>query len=169
MTAGLVAQSEVVRLLREHDGAQRTVAAALGLNPVTVGRIAKAEGYMYPKAQSSARARSGRVLRQSERQFQAQVVDLATRLGWRPYHTWISIHSAAGFPDLVLVRAPRVIFAELKRDGASPTAAQEAWIAELRQCPGVEVHVWRPADFEAIVACLRGGTVVAGITSESEG
>jgi hypothetical protein len=93
---------------------------------------------------------------QSEKGFQAQVEQLAKLHRWRCYHTRFSMRSAAGFPDLVLVRGPRLIFAELKAEGQEPTAAQEAWLAALRRVPGCEVHVWRPGDWQSIVATLQG-------------
>jgi VRR-NUC domain len=86
---------------------------------------------------------------QSEASFQQQVYDAARALGWHAYHTWDSRHSAAGFPDLVLVRRPWLIVAELKRDGEHPSAAQQVWLDELAAC-GIETHVWHPADWPAI-------------------
>lgn len=91
----------------------------------------------------------------SEKQFLQQVRDLARLFGWLEYHTWNSLHSTAGFPDLVLVRPPRVIFAELKAERGRLTLAQQAWLDALRQCEGVEVYLWRPADLEQIVRVLR--------------
>ena len=82
----------------------------------------------------------------SERAFQRQVAELAELTGWRVYHTYDSRRSSPGFPDLVLVRAPRVIFAELKRERGRVTAAQREWADELGQCPGVEYYLWRPGD-----------------------
>ena len=35
------------------------------------------------------------------------------------------------------------------------SVAQNAWLEALEAC-GLEVHVWRPADWEAIVARLQG-------------
>jgi VRR-NUC domain len=94
----------------------------------------------------------------SEAQFQAQVVKLAELYSWRWYHTLRSKGSAAGFPDLVLVRArhpkPRVIFAEIKADRTPVTDDQRAWIDELRACD-VEVYIWRPKHFERIEKLLR--------------
>jgi len=92
--------------------------------------------------------------RLTERAFMAQVVRLATLLHWRAYHTHDSRHSSAGFPDLVLVRRPRVIFAELKSDRGRCTPEQRAWLAELAEC-SVEVTLWRPSDWEEIERCLR--------------
>jgi hypothetical protein len=94
----------------------------------------------------------------SEKAFQASVERLAKLYGWRYYHTWRSIRSVAGFPDLVLCRARdrRVIFAELKRDGKRPTAAQQEWIDDLRSVGRpVECYVWRPADLQAIAEILQ--------------
>lgn len=90
----------------------------------------------------------------TEKRWMAQVIALARMLGYRVYHTWDSRHSQGGFPDLVLVRRPRVIFAELKREDGRVTREQQAWIDELRAC-GQEVHIWRPSDLETIVRVLR--------------
>ena len=42
----------------------------------------------------------------SERAFQTAVLELAQVTGWRSYHPHDSRRSAAGYPDLTLVRAP---------------------------------------------------------------
>jgi hypothetical protein len=91
--------------------------------------------------------------RQTERQFQQQVYDLARLLGWLAYHALRSEHSAAGFPDLIMARHPRIIAAELKRDGEAPTDDQRVWLAELKAC-GLETYVWRPADWPTITRIL---------------
>jgi hypothetical protein len=85
------------------------------------------------------------------------VVDLARLKGWLVYHTHDSRHSAAGFPDLVLVRRGRLIFAELKRNATTErakarqvTADQAAWLAALGDVDGAEVHLWRPVDWSAV-------------------
>jgi hypothetical protein len=90
----------------------------------------------------------------TEKQFEAQVRQLARLCGWLCYHTWRSIHSPAGFPDLVLLRGQRLVFAELKTARGRLTAAQQQWLEALRQTPA-EVYVWRPDDWDAIVACLN--------------
>jgi hypothetical protein len=96
--------------------------------------------------------------KQTERSFQTQVVKLAELLGWRCYHTLRSEGSAAGFPDLVLVRArhpkPRVIFAELKADRGRLTDDQRAWLLELR-ASGQEAYLWRPSSWSAVEKLLR--------------
>ena len=87
------------------------------------------------------------------------VTDLAESLGWRTYHTWRSTHSAAGFPDLTMVRAGRLIFAELKSDraGAKATTDQLAWLNDLDECAGVEAYLWWPGDLQKIADILSRG------------
>ena len=89
-----------------------------------------------------------------EEQFQKSVVDAAKRTGWLCYHTYRSDRSQAGFPDLVMVKPPRVIFAELKRQEGKPKPEQERWLETLGQCDGVEVYLWRPGDMDALVKVL---------------
>ena len=101
----------------------------------------------------------------TERDFQRAVVELARITGWRVHHTrpaltrageWRTpIQGDAGFPDLVLCRPPRVIFAELKRNGARPTPQQQGWLDALSACTGVECYLWTPADWERVVETLR--------------
>ena len=101
----------------------------------------------------------------SERDFQQAVVELARLCGWLVHHTrpaltqrgrWLTpIQGDAGFPDLVLCRPPRVIFAELKRNGARPTPQQQGWLDALSACAGVEVYLWTPADCQQIVETLQ--------------
>jgi hypothetical protein len=91
----------------------------------------------------------------TERDLTGYVRDLARTFGWRRYHTWLAKHSAAGFPDEVLVRPPRLVFAELKSERGTLKPEQEAWLEELRQVPGVEAYCWRPADMDEIAQVLR--------------
>ncbi len=92
---------------------------------------------------------------QPEAQFQTSVVNLARIFHWRAYHTRDSRGSAAGFPDLVLVRRPRVIFAELKSAKGTLTIDQVAWLDDLERCSGVETYVWRPGGMQQIAEVLR--------------
>jgi hypothetical protein len=91
----------------------------------------------------------------TERDLTAYVRDVAKAFGWRRYHTWLSKHSPAGFPDEVLLRPPRLVFAELKSERGKLSAEQEAWLADLRKLPGVEVYQWRPEDMDEIAEVLR--------------
>ena len=96
----------------------------------------------------------GTVVCIGEKPFMAQVVKLARLRAWRVYHTHDSRRSAAGFPDLVLCRPPRLIFAELKSEKAKPTIEQVAWLDALSGT-GAEVSVWRPSDLDRIAWILR--------------
>ena len=90
----------------------------------------------------------------NEKQFQQQVRDLSLIMGWQVYHTWNSIHSPAGFPDVCLVRESRLIFAELKTDSGKITPAQQGWLDSLKKTKA-EVYIWRPVIFNEIVEILR--------------
>jgi hypothetical protein len=94
----------------------------------------------------------------TERELQKGVIDCARLFGWRVAHFrpaqtargWRTPVEAdgAGFPDLVLVRHDRLIFAELKGDGGRLAAAQSEWLQALDVVGGtVEVYVWHPADW----------------------
>lgn len=91
----------------------------------------------------------------SERDFQRQVLDLAGILGWTAYHPMLSKWSERGWPDLAMVRPPRLVFAELKSEHGRPTPHQERWLALLGACTGVEVFLWRPSDLGRIAEVLR--------------
>ena len=88
-----------------------------------------------------------------------EILAMARPLGWLCYHTHDSRRSAAGFPDLVLVNATRVIFAELKTRTGKVTAEQELWLTVLRHTEKVEVYLWRPADLAQIQTILEGQKV----------
>lgn len=101
----------------------------------------------------------------TEADFTRGVLDLARILGWRSAHFraartqrgWRTPvqGDGRGWPDLVLVRPPRVVVAELKADSGRVSHDQAAWLAYLERCPGVEVFVWRPADLDGIAQVLR--------------
>ena len=92
----------------------------------------------------------------SEKDFLSQVKDLAKIYHWRLYHPFLSKWSERGYPDITLVRPPRIIFAELKRETGKLTSSQEEWGELLRGCPGVEYYCWRPGQFDdEIVEILK--------------
>jgi hypothetical protein len=90
----------------------------------------------------------------TEREFQKQVLQLASMLGWRAYHPQLSKWSEKGWPDLVLARPPRLLFVELKSDRGKVSPHQDEWLRLLTAC-GQEAAVWRPADFDAIARVLQ--------------
>lgn len=89
-----------------------------------------------------------------EKAWQEQIVELAGYYRWLLFHPYDSRRSAAGFPDLTLVRDGRLIFAELKTDNGRLSIPQKAWLEALRRT-GAEVYVWRPADFDAVHDTLK--------------
>jgi len=100
----------------------------------------------------------------SEAAFLTQVIDLAQALHWRAHHVrpawskkgWRTpIQGDPGFPDLVLVRPPRVIFAELKSERGRLSDEQEIWIDWLEKCHLGEIYIWKPSDWDDIVSKLR--------------
>jgi hypothetical protein len=112
----------------------------------------------------------------AEEQLRAQVIDHGGYGGWRHYHTLRSKGSPAGFPDEVFLRPDGyMVVAELKREDASPTPAQEEWLADfealahaVRQLqlnageegpPRIQVDVWRPSDLPRIEQILLDGRV----------
>jgi hypothetical protein len=109
----------------------------------------------------------------TEKQFLQQVKDLARILGWRTYHTWQSIHSQKGYPDLTMWRVPRddepgrVLLAELKSAKGKVSPEQLQTISELRVC-GLDVHIWRPDDLDLIVEVL-GGNATSGAAHNQHG
>jgi len=90
----------------------------------------------------------------SEKTFQAHVRELAEPLGWTALATWKSLHSPKGQPDLWLIRPPRFIAAELKKEGGQPSIDQATVLEQLSECPGVEAYLWRPSDWDEIVEVL---------------
>lgn len=98
----------------------------------------------------------------TEEQLDHGIRDLAELFGWKRYHTHDSRRSPKGFPDLVLVRAPRVLFIELKKADGVITPEQQDWLRALRSCwPNVETYVWRPIDYTTgTIEVILGRTFV---------
>jgi hypothetical protein len=90
-----------------------------------------------------------------EDQWQGQVKDLALACGWKYYHTRDSRRSDVGFPDTILVRPPRLIVAELKREGKMPTLEQYEWLRVFAMIESVESYWWTPNQLEEVKEVLR--------------
>lgn len=99
-----------------------------------------------------------------EKELQKAVVDHAHRMGWRVAHFrtsrtqsggWATAVSAdgKGFPDLVLVRAGRLLFIELKRKGGRLSEEQRKWLTALEVVSMhnalVEMEIWDPSDWDS--------------------
>ena len=136
----------------------------------------------------------------TEGAWQAQVVGLARLYAWRLiYHAPAGGHGSrsagtrrvaseqlpegGGFPDLVLIKGPRLVVAELKSRTGRLRPGQADWLDAFRgvgiavaglveECnlgrqrdcfgdlidpPRVEAYLWRPADWPNVHNVLRGG------------
>lgn len=99
----------------------------------------------------------------TEKQLREQIRDLTKIYGWRMAFTQFSMMSPKGFPDLCLVRPPRLIFAELKSEKGKTSPDQDLWLADLRAASPdghdgtqfFEVYLWRPHDIVKIAEILR--------------
>lgn len=99
----------------------------------------------------------------TERDLQDCVVALARVLHFEVYHTFLSVRSSPGFPDLLLARLgadgrTHMLAVELKSERGVVTEAQQQWL-DLFAGAGIAAHVWRPADWldGTIERALREG------------
>lgn len=90
----------------------------------------------------------------TEAQWQELVVEFAKLHGWWPFHVFDSRRSAAGWPDLVLLRPPELVIVELKAEKGRVSPDQARVLDGLRAC-GIEAAVWRPSDEKEAFARLR--------------
>jgi hypothetical protein len=115
----------------------------------------------------------------TEAQWLGAVGDLLDACGWswihhRParrangkWRTPAQGNSAKGFPDIVAVRAPRVLWLELKTTTGRVSPEQRDWIARLCDC-GQEAHVIRlPGDWETFVTLTARDPEQLTITANS--
>lgn len=98
-----------------------------------------------------------------EATFQEKVVAVARALGWRVFHARKSrqangqyetavAYDGAGFPDLVIAKAGRVLFVELKSGRGTLRANQREWKRDLE--PSGLWRLWHPNDWKTIEAEL---------------
>lgn len=98
----------------------------------------------------------------SEAEFTSQVLEFAKLHRWRRAHFRPAMTSkgwrtpvqgdGAGFPDLVLVRGPELVIAELKVN-SKVTPEQQEWLLAFGGA-GAKVFVWRPKNWPEIEATL---------------
>lgn len=99
----------------------------------------------------------------------------ARKTGWRYYHTHVPIGSPPGFPDVFLLRRPRIVIAELKGPRPKWYDAQREWLSELSLVagdfniwtaegkplaallpprPSIEVYAWNPDDWPHTIVSI---------------
>lgn len=99
----------------------------------------------------------------TEAEWQTWVIARAKEQGWSVCHIrrgmidgrWLTNAGDPGFPDLVLLRPPQLVFLELKREvGAVVPDRQVEWISGLQQVQSVEAYIVRPSDFGDVLSLL---------------
>jgi len=91
----------------------------------------------------------------TEKQFQAQVRELAELFGWKVACHWKSLHSPKGWPDLQVLKGTRLLVIECKTEKGQPSPEQCEWLELLEQVPGVEAYLLRPSDLDEVTRILR--------------
>lgn len=91
----------------------------------------------------------------SEKAFQQMVIEAATYLGWAHFHPHDMRRSDSGWPDLVLVKPPRIVFAELKAENGRVSQAQRIWLDVLAEVEGAIAETWRPCDWDHVLEVLQ--------------
>lgn len=103
----------------------------------------------------------------TEEEWLNRLIEVAQLYRWLVTHfrpAWTArgfrtpLQGRPGFPDLVLVRAPRIEFIEAKVK--APTSPdQRLWLVELANCcsqnPLVGVRLWTPSDWPLAERILR--------------
>ena len=86
---------------------------------------------------------------QSEADFLKAVIEYARLKGWLVYHVHedaatprVTRGSDPGFPDLVLVKEGRAVFAELKVKGRRLRPTQAVWMAVLGTVEKIQARTW---------------------------
>ena len=103
---------------------------------------------------------------ESEADFQTWVIELAQRMGYKVAHFrggWSKdgkryntpVQGDPGFPDIVMAKVGRVIFAELKSDHHGKLSPEQVEWGRVLSLTDAECYLWRPADREEITEVLR--------------
>lgn len=103
------------------------------------------------------------LLMQSEKDFMAQILELAKLRGWLRHHTRPALSRAGkwntpvqgdvGFPDLVLCRGDRCVIWEIKAEKGRVSPTQVEWLGALSMA-GIEARVVREKDWSYIEGTL---------------
>lgn len=109
----------------------------------------------------------------SEAEWQKKVLELARWYQWkltyhppdnRPGRSGHIQNVNPGFPDLILVKPPRMLAIELKSEKGIASPAQIQWLLGL-EAAGVEVEVWRPSMESHVVDVLAGRAECPGLSA----
>lgn len=94
--------------------------------------------------------------RETEKDWQAKIVQAARYLNWTCFHDYDSRRGAPGFPDLVCVKEGALLCIECKTARGRVRPEQIAWIELLDSVPGVRAMIARPSDWPKVVEALGG-------------
>lgn len=99
----------------------------------------------------------------NESAFQSKLMKLLRAFGWRcthqpprPGRSRMITFGDPGFPDIVALRPPDLIFLECKSIKGAASPDQRTWLVGLEQC-GVPAWVVNPADWPMLVRLARDG------------
>ncbi len=84
---------------------------------------------------------------------------MAEEHGWVFIHHFNSLGTTPGWPDVVLIHPPDMLFVELKVPPNGATKAQLDMLAKIRQCGG-RTYLWTPDDWPEIKRVLAAKPVV---------
>lgn len=91
----------------------------------------------------------------NEAALQQLLTDAAELNGWLVFHDNDSRRNAAGFPDLVLVKPPRVLFLELKSEIGRVRPEQHVWMEALMRSDTIASAIVRPEHADHIIKYLQ--------------
>lgn len=98
----------------------------------------------------------------TEKQWQRLVTDTADLFRWKWAHFPQMAGNPKGWPDLVLMKNGKTVYAELKTEKGQVSPAQRAWHDDCLLY-GIIVYVWRPSDWPRVVKVLGEGHDVEGV------
>jgi hypothetical protein len=91
-------------------------------------------------------------------QLMNQIIDYGLLRGWRIHHdrpamTFKGYRTAVqghkGFPDILLVKPPRILVIECKSTSEKVSPEQYDWISDFKDC-GITTMIARPCDWDNI-------------------
>ena len=110
---------------------------------------------------STQRSVAPKLTYRTEIAFRKAVEEQCRSNGWQFYHITdsrsVSAKEGKGFPDLVIMRPPCLLFVELKLEYNSPDVNQLRWIHGLRKCKQ-EAYVLTPKNFPLFINSLKYST-----------
>ena len=94
------------------------------------------------------------MLKVTEQEMLNQLMAEAGKAGWYAYHTYDSRRSKAGFPDVVLMKPPRMILIELKGPRGHASSDQKMVMQLARECTHIHAGFVWPAGLSDLLAGL---------------